>query len=93
MAIILVGSGTVVERLVRTLESRGHAAVIVASDHAEAESLAFAYPDSMIITGLAYHRQNVRIFKALGIACASYSGILAEAIMAVIRPCRRAVAV
>lgn len=140
MAIILVGSGTVIERLVPALESRGHAIVIVTSDHSEAESLAFAYPGTMVIAGdardpailkqagashascvmaatdddacniavclvarevlhsgkvagLAHYPQNVRIFEALGIACVSYSDILAEGIMAAIGPCPSAVAV
>lgn len=51
MTIVLVGSGTVVEQLVPTIESRGHGVVVVTSDRTEAESFAIAYPGALVLAG------------------------------------------
>ncbi len=140
MAIVVVGSGTVVEQLVPAIESRGHRVVVITADRGEAEGFADAYPSALVlagdgrdpailkhagvsdascvvaatdddacniavclvarevlhatrVAGLAHYPQNVRIFEALGIACVSYSDILADAIIGTLDCRLKAVAV
>ncbi|MHB1135278.1 MAG: potassium channel family protein [Coriobacteriia bacterium] len=51
MAIVLVGSGTVIEQLVPAIEARGHRVVVITSDRTEAEGFALAYPGALVLTG------------------------------------------
>ncbi len=51
MAVILVGSGVVVERLLGQMESHGRDVVLVTPDAHDAESYAFAFPRALVIAG------------------------------------------
>jgi Trk K+ transport system NAD-binding subunit len=69
MAIILVGGGSVAERLIGTMESRGHSVVLVTSDARNAEEFSFEFPGAMVIGGDA---RDPIVLKQAGAADAAF---------------------